>query len=94
MTLEEMSRDLQRSFTMDGLALYMALSIIRSHNVWFFSDLAENEVKTAGMQYMKNIGDIAEIAKKMGNLSSLRTAVMQNGSSVLPINTEILRELL
>jgi len=100
MTLEEISRDLQRSFTMDGLALYMALSIIRSHNIWFFSDLPENEVEKAGMQNLKHIGDIAAIAEKSGNLSSpsihtrTRTAVMQNGSSVLPINTEILREIL
>lgn len=94
LTLEEISLDLQRSFTMDGLALYMALTIIRSHDVWIYSDLPEKEVEAAGVQVLKNIGDIAALAEKRGNLSSLRTAVMQNGSSVLPINTESLRELL
>jgi lactate racemase len=94
LTLEEISLDLQRSFTMDGLALYMALTIIRSHDVWIYSDLPEKEVEAAGIQVLKNIGDIAALAEKKGNLSPLRTAVMQNGSSVLPINTESLRELL
>lgn len=93
MTLEEISLDLQRSFTMDGLALYMALTIIRSHNVWFYSELAEDDVEAAGMRNVKNIEDISAIAESVGNPSSLRAAVMQNGSSVLPINTESLREL-
>ncbi|NQT58220.1 MAG: nickel-dependent lactate racemase [Bacteroidetes bacterium] len=94
MTLEEISQNLQRSFTMDGLALYMALSIIRSYTVWFYSDLPESEVEAAGMRCLKNIGDIFAVAERHGNLLSIRTAVMQNGSSVLPINTESLRELL
>jgi lactate racemase len=94
MTLDEISRNLQHSFTMDGLALYMALSIIRSHKVWFFSELPEHEVEAAGMHTLKSIDDIAAIAENTGKFSSLRSAVMQNGSSVLPINTESLRELL
>ena len=79
---------------MDGLALYMALSIIRSHTVWLYSELPEKEVTAAGMNYFKSLDKVNEITVLTGTLSGIRTAVMHNGSSVLPVNTESLRELL
>ena len=94
MTLDDISRNLENSFTMDGLALYMALSIIRSHTVWLYSELPEKEVTATGMNYFKSLDKVHEIAASTGNLSGIRTAVMHNGSSVLPINTESLMELL
>ena len=94
MSLKEISLNLQRSFTMDGLALYMALSIIRSHNVWLHSELPEKEVTAAGMHYLRDLNDLYEITAKTGDPVNIRTAVIHNGSSVLPINTESLKELL
>lgn len=91
MTLEEISRNLRNSFTMDGLALYMALSIIRSHTVWFCSDLPETEVTAAGMRPIRD-SDVHTITAEAGNLRTIRAAVMKNCSSVLPINAKYLRE--
>ena len=94
MSLKEISLNLQRSFTMDGLALYMALSIIRSHNVWLHSELPEKEVTAAGMNYLRDLNNLYEITAKTGDPVNIRSAVIHNGSSVLPINIESLKELL
>jgi lactate racemase len=94
MTLEEISQTLHNSFSMDGLALYMALSIIRSYNVWLYSDLPEREVRSAGMNVIRSLKDISGIVVETGSLSDKRTAVMYNGSAVLPISTNKLRGLL
>ncbi len=93
LTLEEIAAELDRNFSMDGLALYMALKIIRTHKVWFFSDLPESEVRAAGMRPFPDM-DFPAIEKIVRNVQILRTAVMPNGSSILPINTNSLRELL
>ncbi len=81
---------LQENFSMDGLALYMALMIIRSCNVWLLSALPADEVLSAGMQ---PLGDESELQALLDRFSrsgdpEYRAAVMINGSSILPVTVE------
>jgi lactate racemase len=91
MSLEEIAENLENSFTMDGLALYMALSIIRSYDVWLYSELPEKEVTAAGMGYIKDLNNLPNITNQKGEQSDIRIAVMHNGSSVLPVCKDKLR---
>ena len=93
MNLEEISQSLDNSFTMDGLALYMALSIIRSYNVWLLSDLPEKEVIAAGMIFFKNLDQVFETEYNLKNISNIKAAIIHNGSSTLPISSKKLMEL-
>lgn len=75
-------------FRMDVLGLFMARSIINRYEVWLYSDLPREEVESAGMHYIDDITMIEELA------SGGRTAVIKNGSSILPISDEQRKELL
>lgn len=102
MSLDEIARDLLQSFTMDGLALYMALKIIRSYTVWFCSELPAAGIAEAGMHPLAGPEHAAEIIawerelqQGIGTVQrqppAYRTAVIPNGSSVLPVIHEFLR---
>jgi len=88
LSVSEVIECLLDDFRMDVLGIYMAMSIIRSYEVWIYSSLPRNEVEAAGMHYLDDISMIKEIVKD-GSV-----AVIKNGSSILPINDERSKELL
>jgi lactate racemase len=80
MNQKRIAEDLSKEFTIDGLALYMALNIIRKYNVWFYSSLPKNEVELAGLYFLNDKLRIQHIIK-----GSNKIAIMPKGSSILPI---------
>jgi len=84
MTQEQIAEDLFKEFTMDGLALYMALNIIRKHKVWLYSDLPKNEVELAGMHYITDKRMITDIIAETESI-----ALITNGASILPVHVDI-----
>jgi nickel-dependent lactate racemase len=86
--LVEIADRLIKDFRMDVLGMYMAMSIISRYDVWFYSSLPRAEVESAGMHYLDDISMIEEIT------ADGRTAVIKNGSSILPISEKQRKELL
>ena len=84
MTQEQIAEDLFKEFTIDGLALYMALNIIRKHKVWLYSDLPKNEVELAGMHHITDQRMITDIITESENV-----ALITNGASILPVHVDI-----
>ncbi len=83
--LEEIAMRLRKDFSMSGLAMYMALSVIREHRVLCMSSLPEREVAGLGMRHVATeaeLGDLvrAEIANRIAN----RIAVIPAAAAVLP----------
>ena len=81
----DIARELKADFSMDGLALYMALSIIRSRDVRLYSSLPAPEVEAAGMRAVGSPDDIFRMAAEWGGEAGARTALIPNGSALLPM---------
>ena len=79
LTPEEVAGRLISDFRMDVLGMYMAMSIINSYEVWLHSSLPRAEVESAGMHYLEDISIVNEL------VSAGSTAVIKNGSSILPV---------
>ena len=77
--LREVAGMLISDFRMDLLGLYMAMSIISRYEVWLYSSLPKAEVEASGMHYISSPEEIA------GLTDSGSTAVIKNGSSILPV---------
>ncbi|MBI9106678.1 MAG: nickel-dependent lactate racemase [Spirochaetales bacterium] len=86
--LSEITDRLIENFRMDVLGMFMALSIIRKYDVWLYSSLPRAEVELAGMHYLDDKSMIEEL------ILEGRTAIIKNGSSILPISDEQRKELL
>jgi len=88
LSLPEVADRLIADFRMDVLGMYMAMSIISKFDVWLYSALPRVEVEPAGIHYIDDISMIEKLARDG------RTAVIKNGSSILPISSEQRKELL
>ncbi|HAK45693.1 MAG TPA: hypothetical protein DCO79_07230 [Spirochaeta sp.] len=88
MELSEVADRLIEDFRMDVLGLFMAMSIIRRYDVWLYSSLPRAEVEAAGMHYLDDTSMIEALTAKG------RTAVIKDGSSILPISEKQRKELL
>lgn len=81
----EVAQRLCKNFRMDGLAVYMAMRIIKTHTVYLYSSLPSEEVRKAGMIPLKDTKTLEELVKKNGNRSIV---VMPHGAQTLPIVRE------
>jgi hypothetical protein len=80
--LDEIAARVTEEFTMSGLAVFMALSVIRTHKVFLLASLPRPEVEYFGMRYIAS-------ANEIGNLATAerkdRIAIMPAAASVLPV---------
>jgi nickel-dependent lactate racemase len=80
--LDEIAARVTKEFTMSGLAVFMALSVIRTHKVFLLASLPRPEVEYFGMRYIAS-------ANEIGNLATAerkdRIAIMPAAASVLPV---------
>lgn len=84
--LEEIALRLKEDFSMGGLAIYMALSVIRKYRVYCFSSLPEREVRGLGMGYIPSAQYISTLVDaEMPD----RIAVMPAAAVVLPALAEL-----
>lgn len=79
--LEEIASRLGKEFSMSGLAMYMALSVIREYRVFCVSSLPEREVLGTGMLHLSSG---AEIGKLVEAADADRIAVIPAAAAVLP----------
>ncbi len=79
--LEEIASHVRKEFSMSGLAMYMALSVIRAHKVFCLSSLPEREVSGFGMKYLASE---AEIRTLVDAENADRIAVIPAAAAVLP----------
>jgi len=82
MTKLQIIEDLNNNFTMDGLALYMAINIIRNYKVWLYSSLPRKEVELSGMNVIDNLKSIENILNRDNKI-----AILPKGSSTLPVQS-------
>lgn len=79
--LRQVAISVKRDFSMSGLAVYMALSIIRNYKVYCFSSLPANEVSDFGMCPLSSAH---EIERLISDEKSDRIAVLPSSASILP----------
>lgn len=69
--LARIARRIREDFTMSGLAMYMALSVIRAHRVFCLSSLPAREVAGLGMRHLASEKDIGGlVASELPDASS------------------------
>ncbi len=80
--LDEVAARLLADFRMDGLAVYMAMNIIRRHPVYFLSALPPEQVLRTGMVPVADVTGLQEIIdqKVQGTL-----AILPHGAQTLPM---------
>lgn len=79
--LEEIAARLKEEFSMSGLAMYMALSVIREHRVFCMSSLPEKEVAGLGMRHLASEAELGDLVRaEIAN----RVAVIPAAAAVLP----------
>jgi len=85
--LRQIATIVKNDFSMGGLAVYMALSILRNFQVYCLSSLPENEVSEFGM---RPLSSASEIERLISDEKSDRIAVLPSSASILPkVVTEI-----
>ncbi len=71
----------RQDFSMSGLAVYMALSMMRDYKVYCLSALPDNEVRAFGMRPLSSVSDIGSFVAQEG---ADRIAVMPAAATLLP----------
>lgn len=82
---EKVARRLLENFRMDGLAVYMAMRVIRNHRIFFVSSLPGEEVRKTGMIPLKP--EDLDLEGICGLPLTAAAAVMPEGALTLPILT-------
>jgi nickel-dependent lactate racemase len=81
-SLETIALRLQADFSMSGLGMYMALSVIRSHRVHCLSSLPRDEVEALGIHHL---GSAAELTRLLAASDPQKIAVMPAAAAILPV---------
>lgn len=79
--LDTIANRLQKEFSMSGLAMHMALSVIRDYSISCLSSLPESEVCRMGMRYLASATDLG---KAVAAESADRIAVIPAAAAMLP----------
>ncbi|PKL10127.1 MAG: hypothetical protein CVV51_00350 [Spirochaetae bacterium HGW-Spirochaetae-7] len=80
-SLDTIATRLRKEFSMSGLAMHMALSVIRDHSIACLSSLPEQEVCGMGMRYLASAADLG---KAVAAEDADRIAVIPAAAATLP----------